>query len=86
MEMKSGTQCFLLVLLICSTCQGADILAFLPIPVRSHHLVFQPLLRELANRGHRVTLFSPYILKDHPPILKSIVLDNITDAFSGNYK
>ncbi|GBP73552.1 Ecdysteroid UDP-glucosyltransferase [Eumeta japonica] len=37
---------------------GARVLALLPHPGRSHFMVFEPLLEELAARGHRVTVVS----------------------------
>ncbi|CAK1543148.1 unnamed protein product [Leptosia nina] len=43
-----------------SSIQGYNILAVLPYPGRSHHVAFEPLLKELARRGHNVTLISYY--------------------------
>ncbi|XP_022171395.1 UDP-glucuronosyltransferase 1-3-like [Myzus persicae] len=41
----------------------ADILAFFPLPIYSHFSGFNPLFLELANRGHRVTVVSPFYPK-----------------------
>lgn len=39
-------------------CKSAKILAIVPTPFFSHQSVFRPLWRELASRGHRVTLIT----------------------------
>ncbi|KAJ8731007.1 hypothetical protein PYW08_002420 [Mythimna loreyi] len=41
-----------------SVCQGYKVLALLPYPGKSHHMVFEPVLDELARRGHHVTVVS----------------------------
>lgn len=59
---------FILVFLI-PTIQpsySARILALLPIPLKSHFIISDVLLVELANRGYNVTVASPYP-KKHPP-------------------
>ncbi|XP_022171389.1 UDP-glucuronosyltransferase 2B30-like [Myzus persicae] len=45
----------------------ADILAFFPLPIYSHFSGFNPLFLELANRGHRVTVVSPFYPKGNVP-------------------
>jgi glucuronosyltransferase len=37
-------------------------LAFLPTEAKSHFFGFKPLLEALVNRGHNVTLVSPFSL------------------------
>lgn len=39
---------------------AARILAVLPMPSRSHYAVCSGVLYALAERGHEVTVFSPY--------------------------
>ncbi|VVC39701.1 UDP-glucuronosyl/UDP-glucosyltransferase [Cinara cedri] len=46
---------------------GANILAFFPLPVYSHFSGFNPLFMELANRGHRVTVVTPFYPKGNVP-------------------
>lgn len=46
----------------------ANILAVLPHHGYSHHAVFLPYIRELANRGHNVTVISNYPT-EHPNII-----------------
>ncbi len=40
--------------------ESAKILALFPYPLKSHFIVFDALLLELANRGHHVTVYSPF--------------------------
>lgn len=43
--------------------KAAHILGIFPTPDYSHHLIYQPLMRALADRGHVVTVISPEPLK-----------------------
>ena len=51
-----------LAILISSLCatDGANILGIFPVPVKSHMIVHSALMKELARRGHQVTVFSPF--------------------------
>lgn len=40
-----------------------NILVFAPMPFKSHFNGFQPLFKELANRGHNLTVMSTFPLK-----------------------
>lgn len=51
----------LVVVLSWTSVEGARILAYFPIPTRSHHRFMQPLIEELAVRGHQVTMYAPYL-------------------------
>ncbi|XP_025193839.1 UDP-glucuronosyltransferase 2C1-like [Melanaphis sacchari] len=53
---------FKLLFLITAT-QSANILVFAPMPFKSHFRGFQPLFKELANRGHNLTVVSTFPLK-----------------------
>lgn len=55
-----------LLLYVTGHCWSANILAFLPTFARSHYGAFQPLLKELAVRGHNITVVSHFALKDPP--------------------
>lgn len=50
--------------LFCSFCHAANILAVMPIPSYSHQIVFRPLWRELASRGHNITLLTTDPMND----------------------
>lgn len=57
---------FVCLLLFVGYCWSANILAFLPTLAKSHYIAFQPLLKELAVRGHNMTVLSHFSLKDAP--------------------
>lgn len=44
--------------------QSLNILGVFPLPAKSHFFVFSPYLKELANRGHNVTVISYYPQKE----------------------
>ncbi|XP_022814659.1 UDP-glucuronosyltransferase 2B19-like isoform X1 [Spodoptera litura] len=46
------------IMIFASACEGYKILALLPYPGKSHFMVFEPILEELARRGHHVTVVS----------------------------
>jgi len=46
--------------------EGARILAFFGCSSQSHNNFFNVLTTELANRGHEVTIVTPYPLKNPP--------------------
>lgn len=52
---------------------AANILAFMPMPLKSHIGGFQPMFEELARRGHNVTVVSSF-----PMVNRSV--PNYTDV------
>lgn len=65
--------------------ESANILAFLPSRGRSHVVPFYPLFRDLANRGHNVTLFTYYPLKPVMPNLTNVIIDVEIPIFAGKF-
>lgn len=59
--------------------RSADILAFYPFPGISHHRVYWPLLKELAIRGHNVTMVSPFQMADPPKNYREIKVPDYTE-------
>ena len=57
----------LLSIFVAHGAHGAKILGIFPLPGKSHFIVSSALLRELANRGHQVTVFSPFPEKSPIP-------------------
>lgn len=58
--------CFYCVLCAATVAvRGANVLVFMPLPIKSHFRGFQPLFEELSRRGHNVTVASSYPL-DRP--------------------
>lgn len=60
------TWIFKLITLITAT-QCVNILVFAPMPFKSHFRGFQPLFKELASRGHNLTVVSIFPLKTPMP-------------------
>jgi len=54
------TQVLIIMITCLCTTDGANILGIFPIPVNRHMTVHSPLMKELARRGHQVTVFSPF--------------------------
>lgn len=59
-----------------NSCISSNILAFLPTKARSHYGAFEPLLKELAVRGHNMTVLSPFTLKNPPPTYHHILVED----------
>jgi glucuronosyltransferase len=58
----------LIILLLClHAAEGARILGIFPMPAKSHMTVHSALMKELARRGHEVTVFSPFPEKSPMP-------------------
>lgn len=64
------------IILSVNSCLSSSILAFLPTKARSHYGAFEPLLRELAVRGHNVTILSPFKMKNPPPSCHHIQVED----------
>ncbi|CAH2108577.1 unnamed protein product [Euphydryas editha] len=56
---------------------GARILGLFPHTGRSHHMVFEPLLQKLAERGHHVTVASFFPLKNPPANYTDVSFEGI---------
>lgn len=78
----------LILLVLTSTllfdqCFSSNILVLLPSPSRSHLITAQALTKELALRGHEVTVVSPFPLENPPKNYHDIVL-KVPDFMKGN--
>uniref|UniRef100_A0A0A9WBI4 UDP-glucuronosyltransferase n=1 Tax=Lygus hesperus TaxID=30085 RepID=A0A0A9WBI4_LYGHE len=61
--------------------EAAKILVFLPVPMKSHHIAFQPIVRELAERGHQVTYLTAVPMeKPLPKSLRQILVPNVLNT------
>lgn len=56
---------------------AARILGMFPLPVRSHFVMCESLMRGLAARGHQVDVVSSFPLKNPPPNYRDISLADI---------
>lgn len=52
-----------LLITFIQSCVGANILAVFTFPGLSHYRMFQPLVKELAIRGHNVDVVNHFPLK-----------------------
>ncbi|XP_023955102.2 UDP-glycosyltransferase UGT5-like isoform X1 [Bicyclus anynana] len=68
------------ILILLSYAQSARILGLFPHTGKSHQMVFEPLLRKLADKGHHVTVASFFPLKDPPPNYVDISFEGIADV------
>lgn len=64
-------------------CRSANILAFLPSYSPTFD-AFQPLFKELAVRGHNVTVVSPFTINDPPQNYHHIDV-SVNEKVEGNY-
>lgn len=74
---------FKLLTLITAT-QSANILVFAPMPFKSHFSGFQPLFKELARRGHNLTVVSIFPLKTPLPNYTDIQISIDQNILKGN--
>lgn len=61
------------------------ILAVLPLDIASHHRFSEPILRELAARGHQITVITPISDPNPPPNYRQIIVPRIKIWDAGNY-
>lgn len=76
---------FVLTALRSQTSDCHRILGLFPHPAISHFRAFQPLLKELAVKGHEVVVVSHFPEKNPPENYRDLVLDQsqiMTAAFS----
>lgn len=64
--------------------QSANILVFAPMPFKSHFRGFQPLFKELASRGHNLTVVSTFPLKTPQPNYTDIPISIDENILKGN--
>lgn len=63
---------------------GYNILAFFHMPCRSHHILGSTLLKELARRGHNVTMVSSFPFEEKIPNYTDIELKDMMGFKKGN--
>uniref|UniRef100_A0A0A9ZHH5 Ecdysteroid UDP-glucosyltransferase n=1 Tax=Lygus hesperus TaxID=30085 RepID=A0A0A9ZHH5_LYGHE len=57
----------------------ARILAVVPMPWKSHHFVFQTIIKALAARGHQIDYLTPFPIENAPPNIRHLM---IKDTFA----
>ncbi|XP_023955106.2 UDP-glycosyltransferase UGT5-like isoform X5 [Bicyclus anynana] len=74
--MRSALVC-LAIIALSNYVYGARILGLFPHTGKSHQMVFEPLLRKLAERGHHVTVASFFPLKNPPANYTDVSFEGI---------
>lgn len=72
------TIAFLLALIAAQNAQAARILGLFPHTGKSHQMVFDPLLKTLAERGHHLTVVSFFPIKDPPGNYTTVSLEGLS--------
>jgi glucuronosyltransferase len=67
-------------------CHGAKILAVFPTPSKSHWILGQPLMKELARAGHEVTVMSPFQAKNPPKNYRHIEMKAAEKMYEGEFQ
>lgn len=62
---------------------SANILGVFPLPSPSHHILGSALLKELAVKGHKVTMISPYPFEKKIENYTDIYLDGVLEYKEG---
>ena len=62
--------------LLSSVCHAERILFLAPVATKSHKYAFMPILEALAERGHQVTLVSPFESKKQVKNIREIVVED----------
>lgn len=62
---------------------GARILAIFQMPTKSHYILGTTLAKGLADRGHEVTLMTPYKPKDTHPKITDVFLEGVHEIMEG---
>lgn len=70
----------LLFLLLAASAESARILAFFPIPAKSHQFVFRPIIEELAKRGHEVVYYTGIGYDEVPQGIKQVILEELSSC------
>jgi hypothetical protein len=63
----------------------ANILGVFPAPGYSQYILAEFLMKEIASRGHQVTVISPHTPKNAPPNYKIINTSDVIEDSNGNY-
>ncbi|KAF6204142.1 hypothetical protein GE061_002482 [Apolygus lucorum] len=54
-------------------------------PWKSHHFVFQTIIKELAIRGHQIDYLTPFKIKNAPPNIKHLMVKDTFGEMIGSF-
>lgn len=60
---------------------SSRILGVFPSPGYSQFILAERLMTELANRGHEVTVISPFLPKEQPKNYKNVTVEKMLGSF-----
>lgn len=72
-----------LISFIIACADPAKILVVSPTQMRSHYIVVEELLRDLAESGHEITVVSQFPIKNAPANYREIVIDISQRSYEG---
>lgn len=65
---------------------SARILGIFHVPSKSHHILASKLLKSLAEKGHEVTMISPYPFKNKIKNYRDIFIEEMLKFKEGRFK
>lgn len=74
---------FLWFIMLCAFANGAKILGIFPMPAPSHFFIGYRIMKELADRGHQVSVINPYPREVPLKNYKDISVEGIEIVFAG---
>lgn len=77
--MKKRFYSLLLMTYLSATCMAARILVLSPLGPRSHMHSFMPMVETLAEKGHQLTVVTPYAPKTETPNIRKITMYEMID-------
>lgn len=86
--MAEALRLLLITIFVFVGCESSNILGVFILPLKSHHIVFRPLMLELARRGHDVTVITTdpaYPKGQSPQNLTEIDLHEISYKYWNNF-
>lgn len=75
--------CIIIIVLFSKNAESANILAVFPTQMKSHFIVGQQLLKELALAGHDVTVICPFKIKNPPKSYHEITTTIPNESYEG---
>jgi glucuronosyltransferase len=77
---------FVVCSLIIQNVSGAKILGVFAFPSKSHSMMLQPIMKELANKGHQVTAITNYRMNEKIANYTEILIEPNYDFWKNGMK
>lgn len=79
--MKKIALIFLVFFVLCGNVKCFKILGIFPSPSKSHYYVGNALMKGLAEKGHEVTVISPFKEKESIKNYREVILEKTVEMF-----